>query len=217
MSDSKIKDLEKTVSLKVQEIDSLKAQNGRLIERLQEEIDKSSSSLIQKEIIHKEILQIHMSLREVYQQGQVKKSVLEKIFNKINEFEVKMQEQQKISANKYGKYVTAAVSDEMEHLKMEVIKVQAKETNIEKLLLETNEQIQEQKQQIKATQLAINTILKHSLKKSISDSALISETSDDSFISDSDVAKISLELKNELSNNKDDLNLILQMITEKNE
>ncbi len=148
MSDKKLLDLEKTLSLKIQEIDSLKAQNGRLIEKLQEEIDKSSSATIQKEIIHKEIIQIHMTLREVYQQGQVKKSVMEKIYNKINEFELKIQEQQKISATQYGKYVTAAVTDEMEHIRLEMTKIQAKENNIERLLLDTNNQIQEQKQRL---------------------------------------------------------------------
>src|ERR1035437_5521661 len=104
MSDFKKQELEKTLSLKIQEVDSLKAQNGRLIEKLQEEIDKSSSASIQKEIFHKEIIQIHMTMREVFQQGQVKNSALEKIYNKINVLEMNTQEQQKISAHKFSKY-----------------------------------------------------------------------------------------------------------------
>jgi len=237
MSDLKIKDFEKSISLKIQEIESLKAQNGRLIERLQEEIDRAASAAIQKEIIHKEIIQIHVTMREVYQQGQVKNSALEKIYSKINEFEARLQEQQKIAATKYSQYISVAIAEEMEQLKNEVFKVQSKETNIERLILETNEQIQEQKQQLKASQLVINTILKRLVKKpenagtstastdSIADASpaagasagahfILNETS---FISDADMEKIEYELKNELSTSQDDLNLIIQMLTEKND
>lgn len=230
MSDSKNIDLEKTLSLKIQEIESLKAQNGRLIQKLQEEIDKSATAVIQKEIIHKEILQIHMTLREVYQQSQTKKSVLEKIFNKIGDFELRIQEQQRTAAGTYGKQVASAISDEMEQLKLEVLKIQSKETNIEKLLIDTNEQLQEQRNQIKATQLAIDTILRKMLNTSNNgiQSAIVSPVSDDTIkinnnseespsnkLSESDLEKISRELKNELGRNKEDLNLILQMLNEK--
>ncbi len=52
MNELNLQSLEKALALKIQEIDSLKAQNGRLIEKLQEEIEKSSEVTIQKEIIH---------------------------------------------------------------------------------------------------------------------------------------------------------------------
>ena len=215
MNDIKKNDLEKTLSLKIQEIESLKAQNGRLIERLQEEIDKSSTNLIQKEIIHKEIIQIHLTMREFFQQGQLKNAALEKIYNKINEFELKIQEQQKNSASTYGKYVAEAITLEMEQFNLGMLKVQGRETNIEKSLLEMNQQIQEQGHLIKQ-------ILRQNLNSnSNSQSAKISKPSDDSVNSNQlsneiDMKKISYELKNELSN-KEDLNLILQMISEKND
>ena len=38
MNELNLQSLEKALALKIQEIDSLKAQNGRLIEKLQEEI-----------------------------------------------------------------------------------------------------------------------------------------------------------------------------------
>ena len=243
MSDLKNKEFDKTISLKIQEIESLKAQNGRLIERLQEEIDRSASAAIQKEIIHKEIIQIHVTMREVYHQGQVKNSALEKIYNKMNEFEAKLQEQQKLAATKYSQYISAAIAEEMEQLKNEVFKVQSKETNIERLILETNEQIQEQKQQLKASQLVINTILKRLVKKpenadaatvtDVGNNANVSVTAantaagasagtpfilnEASFISDADMEKIEYELKNELSTSQEDLNLIIQMLTEKSD
>ena len=223
MSEFKKQETEKTLLLKIQEVESLKAQNGRLIERLQEEIDKTATASIEKEIFNKEIIQIHLTMREVYQQGQIKNSALEKIYNKINEFEIKSQEQLKTSATTYGKYVTAAVADELEQLKLEMMKVQSKENSVEKLLLEMTEQLRNQSQQIKTTQLAINTILKQEMKNSLGNYSFVSPVSDDSVqsekndpsISEAAMEKISLELKNELSNNKDDLNLILQMMNEK--
>jgi len=249
MSDLRTQDFDKTLSLKLQEIESLKAQNGRLIERLQEEIDKSASATIQKEIIHKEIIQIHMTMREVYQQGQLKKSALEKIFSKINDFELRLQEQQKTAATKYAQYISTAIAEEMEQLKLEIFKTQSKETNIERLLLETNEKIQEQKQQLRSAQVVINTILKRQLKSSgidipayiknessegtgtsnafaagLSTSVAppsveqnIAAQQDENYISAADMQKIEYELKNELSTNPDDLNLIFQMLNEKND
>jgi len=216
MSDTKIKEIEKTLSLKMQEIESLKSQNGRLIERLQEEIDRSSTATIQKEIIHKEIIQIHLSLREVFQQDQVKKSILEKVFAKMNEFENRVHDYQKTSAAVYGKYVTAAVNDELEHMKIEVIKMNTRSTSLEKLMLETKEELDH-------TRYAIDALLKHFItdRPKSNDNhimsaktALISDPSDDRMITDEDVKKISLELKNELGNKKEDLNLILQMLSE---
>jgi hypothetical protein len=216
MSDVKTKELEKNLSLKMQEIESLKSQNGRLIERLQEEIDKSSTSTIQKEIIHKEIIQIHLSLREVFQQDQIKKSILEKVFAKMNEFESRVHDYQKTSAAVYGKYVTAAVNDELEHMKLEVIKMNNRSTGLEKLMIETKEELDQ-------TRYAIDALVKHFITDRpqatenlnlLSKTALVSEPSDDRMITDEDVKKISLELKNELGGKKEDLNLILQMLSE---
>jgi hypothetical protein len=204
MTESNIKDLEKTLSLKVQEIESLKAQNGRLIEKLQEEIDKSSSNQIQKEIIHKEILQIHMTMREVFQQGQIKNVALEKIYSKVNELELKFQDQIISSATNYGKYVSAAISDEIDQLKVEMMKIQSKETNLERSVLEMSHQIQEQNRLIKlATKSALVS------KPSSDDISTLNTNTTSETIDD----KISLELKNEFGT-KEDLNLILQMINE---
>ena len=202
MTESNLKDLEKTLSLKIQEIESLKAQNGRLIEKLQEEIEKSSGAQIQKEIIHKEILQIHMTMREVFQQGQIKNVALEKIYSKVNDLELKFQDQIISSATNYGKYVSAAIADEIDQLKVEMMKIQSKETNLERTVLEMSHQIQEQNRMLK---LSGKTAF---FSKPSSDNIKESKNPNTS-IDD----QISLELKNEFGT-KEDLNLILQMVNE---
>jgi len=199
-------ELEGVLTLKIKENNHLKAQNSRLIEHLQNQIDASSTHQVQNESIHNKITQIGGILNEIKRQEQERKLNLDRIFQKVIDLESQFALSQKQS--------NAPTVDDFQQLKLDVIRIHARETAIENHLQSLNNQLSN-------TNRAFSMLFHKLLNAEVRQTANMNPNTGagataHTQISEDDLFKIADEFKSELKGNDEDYQLILRLLSEKN-
>jgi hypothetical protein len=203
MKDLTKHDLEKALALKIKENTHLKAQNARLIEHLQDQVDVSSTHAVQNESIHNKIAQIGGILNEINRQEQERKLNVDRIFQKILDFETQFALSQKQSS-------TPTLED-IQQLKMDVIRIHSRETSIENHLQTLNTQMANTN---RAFSLLLHKLLQSEVRQP-SNAENVNLQSNIRF-QDDELFKIAEEFKAELKGNDEDYQMIFRLLTEKN-
>lgn len=202
-------DFEKALLLKVKENNVLKAQNARLIEHLQDQIDVTSTNMVQKESIHKKITQIGQLLSELTREEQDRKINSDRIFQKINDLE------NRIALNLNDE--RSATAEDVQELKIELVKIQSRENQIETHLQHLGTQITNTNQ---ALTLLINKLLKPATNFAANANTANTATKSagttnpaSTPLTEEEFQKIADELKTELKGTDEDLQLIYRLLT----
>jgi hypothetical protein len=206
-------DFEKALLLKIRENNLLKAQNSRLIEHLQDQIDVTSSNILQKESIHKKIANISTALNELSRQEQDRKINVDRIFQKISDLETRFVMIQKQE--------NAPTQEEVQQLKMEFLKIESREKQLETHLQQLNVQLTNTNQ---ALSVLLTKILKPhekidfklftGSKETPNKETLNTETIP---FTEEDFKKIADEFKTELNKNDEDVQLIYRLVKNQDE
>ena len=218
-------DLEKALALKIKENTHLKAQNARLIEHLQDQVDASSTHAVQNESIHNKIAQIGGILNEISRQEQERKLNIDRIFQKILDLETQFALSQKQSS-------TPTLED-IQQLKLDVIRIHSRETSIENHLQTLNTQIANTN---RAFSILLHKLLQTEVRQSSPTAANHASNLNGAGATaaganhnqenthpqntirfqDDELFKIAEEFKAELKGNDEDYQMIFRLLTEKN-
>ncbi len=202
-------DFEKALLLKIKENNLLKAQNARLIEHLQDQIDVTSTNILQKDSIHKKISNISTALSELSRQDQDRKINIDRIFQKISDLETRFVMIQKQE--------NAPTQEEIQQLKMEFLKIESREQQLENQLQHLNAQLFNTNE---ALSILLNKILTaedlNSGLKIFTEPKQNTNTDGTPF-TEEDLRKIADEFKTELKKNDEDVQLIYRLVQNQDE
>jgi len=190
-------DFEKALLLKVKENNVLKAQNARLIEHLQDQIDVTSTNIVQKESIHKKITQIGQLLSDLTREEEDRKINIDRVFQKISDLE------NRVIVNR--KEDQSPTIEAIHELKLNQVKIETHLQHLGTQISNTNQ----------AISILINKLLKIETKpeeNTVPFTAEAETANTSTPLTDDEFKKIADEFKTELKGTDEDIQLIYRLL-----